>query len=412
LIEFTTKHGHARPKSTGKESAQIGTWVQHQREKYKSGSLSKERIEQLENIHPTWSWNPIEDDWEFMYKLLKEFEIEHGHTRVIATQRVNGFGLGNWVHVQRGKFFSKRSRAGDLTPERISKLESLASWEWNPTEVDFQLYISAIDKYLEEFGNSRVPTSYKSGDLNLGKWVSHKRNKYSLGKLPLEQVSFLENRFPDWSWSPFKDDWERNLQVLQEFISVNGHVRVPVEHVMGDVRIGSWISNLKSKYKAGRLSAEQIQTLEQSHPTWTWTLLDQQWEEFFELLSTFKKENGHCNVPSKGKTKEAKALYEWINTQRKRLKVGRLPEARKARLDAIGFSFEPIDPWMEAYAMLQHYVAREGSARIPTNHAEQEFTLGRWASTHRGNFRKNELSQEQIKLLEGLKGWDWERTGN
>ena len=137
--------------------------------------------------------------------------------------------------------------------------------------------------------------------------------------------------------------------------------------------------------------------------------MDQQWEEFFELLSRFKEENGHCNVPSKG-TKEAKALYEWINTQRKRLKVGRLPEARKGRLEAIGFSFEPIDPWMEAYAMLQHYVAREGSANIPTNHVEQEFTLGRWASTQRGKFRKKELSQEQIKMLEGLEGWDWERT--
>jgi hypothetical protein len=62
--------------------------------------------------------------------------------------------------------------------------------------------------------------------------------------------------------------------------------------------------------------------------------------------------------------------------------------------------------------MLQRYVDREGNAVIPTNHIEDDFFLGRWASTQRGKFRKNELSQEQIKLLERLKGWDWERTSN
>jgi hypothetical protein len=109
-------------------------------------------------------------------------------------------------------------------------------------------------------------------------------------------------------------------------------------------------------------------------------------------------------------SKYSRALYEWINTQRKRLKVGRLPEARKARLEAIGFSFEPIDPWVQSYELLVAYVAREGDADIPTNHIEGEFFLGRWASTQRGKYRKNELSKEQIKLLEKLHGWTWERS--
>lgn len=409
LQSFIAENGHARPNSGDAKSLGIATWVAHQREFYKTGSLSAERVKALEESHSSWSWNPIEDDWEFMFNLLKEFEIEHGHTRVIATHKVNGFGLGSWVHVQRGKRFSKRPRAGDLTPERIAKLESLSTWQWNPAEEDFQSYISAIEKYFQEFGNTRVPITYKSGDINLGKWVSHKRNKYNLGKLPKEQVDLIEAKFPDWSWNPYKDDWDRNLSLLQEFISSYGHARVPVEFIMGDFKIGAWISNLKSKYKSGKLSAEQIRLLEETHPTWTWTLLDQQWEEFYELLEKYKAEHGNCNVGSKGQSKEQRALYEWVNTQRKRFKQNKLPEARRARLEAIGFAFEPIDPWVESYEVLAAYVTREGHANVPVNHIEDGYFLGRWASKMRGSYKAGELTTQQIELLEKLPDWNWVR---
>jgi len=410
LEEFILANGHARPNSSEAKWQSLSIWTKHQRENYKNQNLPKERVTALENSHPTWSWNPIEDDWEYMFNLLKDFEAENGHTRVIATHKVNGQGLGNWVHDQRAKNISKRHRAGGLAPERILRLESLSTWEWDPAEEDFQLYISAVKKYFEEFGNTRIPISYKSGELYLGKWVSRKRNQYTSGKLSIEQVKLIESKFPDWSWSPLKDDWERNISVLHEFISAHGHARVPVEFVMGEVKIGAWISNAKTKYKGGKLTNEQVIALEQSHPTWTWTLLDQQWEEFFSMLEEFKKAHGHCNVGSKGKTKEERALYEWVNTQRKRFKQDKLPEARKGRLQAVGFSFEPVDPWVESYEVLVAYVAREGNANVPVNHIEDGYFLGRWASKMRGSYKANELTEQQIELLEKLPEWNWVRT--
>jgi hypothetical protein len=128
------------------------------------------------------------------------------------------------------------------------------------------------------------------------------------------------------------------------------------------------------------------------------------------MLEEFKKAHGHCNVGSKGETKEERALYEWVNTQRKRFKQGKLPEARKGRLEAIGFSFEPVDPWVESYDLLVAYVAREGNANIPTNHVENDFFLGRWASTQRGKYRAKKLTKKQIELLEKLPEWNWERS--
>jgi hypothetical protein len=138
--------------------------------------------------------------------------------------------------------------------------------------------------------------------------------------------------------------------------------------------------------------------------------LDQQWEEFYEKLQRYEEEHGNCNVGSKGQTKEERALYEWVNTQRRRFKQNKLPEARRARLEAIKFSFEPIDPWFESYEVLVAYVAREGSANIPVNHIEDGYFLGRWASKMRGSYKDKKLSDEQIKLLEKLPDWNWVRS--
>ena len=410
LQHFILANGHARPNSNDPKLLKLATWIAHQREYYKNQNLPMERVTALEDSHPTWSWNPIEDDWEFMFNLLKEFEVQNGHTRVIVTHKVNGFGLGNWVHVQRGKKFKKRGRAGELTPERIAKLETLKTWSWNPAEEDFLMYISALQEFKNEFGHSSPAITFKSGNINLGKWVSHKRNKYKLGKLPQEQIQTIEKIFPDWEWTPMADGWEKNFKGLQKFIAQNGHARTIFTTIQDDMKIGVWVSNQKTRYKSGKLSQEQIEKLDNSHPTWTWTLLDQQWEEFFDLLQEYEQQHGNCNVGSKGQTKEERALYEWISTQRKRFKQGKLPEVRKARLDAIGFSFSPVDPWVESYEMLVKYVAREGHAGIPTNHVEDDFFLGRWASTQRGKYRNNELTKQQIKLLENLKGWTWERS--
>ena len=410
LKMYIQKYGNARPSSSIAETMQLGSWITNQRENFAAQRLSKERIEALESVHPTWSWNPLEDDWNFMFDLLKEFEKKNGHTRVGAVYKVDGYGLGNWVHSQRSKYSNRRKKRIQITQAQVSKLESLATWHWNPAEEDVDNYISAIKNYEKEFGTSWVPIDYKVGGLNLGKWVSHKRDDFKSGKLPKDLATTLESTFADWSWNPNQDSWEKSFKALERFIKENGHARVPAGTMIDDVNLGIWVSNLKSRYKAGRISQEQISRLENSHPTWAWTLLDQQWEEYFELLLDFKQKNGNCNVGSKGQTKEERALYEWVNTQRKRSKQDKLPEARRSRLEAIGFSFVPVDPWMESYELLQRYVAREGNAIIPTNHIEEDFFLGRWASTQRGKFRKNELAQEQIKLLEKLKGWDWERT--
>jgi len=409
LQEYVEVKGNARPNVKEGTYKDLTVWVKHQRENYFAGLLSQERVVALENAHSSWSWNPLEDDWNRRFQLLKRFEELHGHTRIAATEKFEGVNLGNWVHDQRAKFEKRKQRAGSLSQEKIEKLQSLSTWEWDPSDADFIAHLAAVERYKENFGHTRVPINYIDGNLNLGKWVSRKRNQYRLGKIARSQIEIIEKSFSDWSWNPNLDDWERNFACLERFVKAYGHCRIKNDEVFEGIKIGVWVANLKTNYRKGKLSSETINRIEQVHPDWSWTILDKQWEEFFSLLVEFRNEHGNCNVGSKGKTTREKALYEWVNTQRKRFKVGKLSEERKIRLQEIGFSFVPIDPWFEAYELLLKYVAREGHARVPTNFIQDNFFLGRWASTQRGKFRRNDLTPEKSKLLEKLEGWEWER---
>ena len=408
LVDHVKKCESSRVSSKGLDQ-NLGKWLVDQRTKYRKKQLTSQQIKLLESVSSDWSWDPKEQDWEDKFELLKQFEAREGHTLVNAVHVEAGVSLGNWVHHQRAYFLGRRDR-GKITPYRKNKLESLKSWSWDPSKDNLDFQFKILQKYVDQFGTSSPPVTFELDGLNLGKWVSHLRTGYQKKSLSPEVIKHLESTFSDWSWNPMQDDWEKNFQGFQKFIKLNDHARAPYDAIVDDLKIGIWLSNLKSKYKAGNLSSEVIERIENSHPTWTWTLLDQQWEEFFSLLQIFKEANGHCNVGSKGKTKEERALYEWINTQRKRLKVGKLSEARKSRLEALGFLFEPVDPWIESYKILVAYVDREGSANVPVDHVEDGYFLGRWASKMRGSYKVNELTSKQIELLEKLPEWNWVRT--
>ncbi|EJK44642.1 hypothetical protein THAOC_36805 [Thalassiosira oceanica] len=59
------------------------------------------------------------------------------------------------------------------------------------------------------------------------------------------------------------------------------------------------------------------------------------WDERFDELTHYKAGHGHCNVP-----RNEGSLGQWVINQRKAEKKGKLSDARKLRLDGIGFELE------------------------------------------------------------------------
>ena len=64
-------------------------------------------------------------------------------------------------------------------------------------------------------------------------------------------------------------------------------------------------------------------------------VLEQQWDDAFELLTAFRERELHCDVPEKHE-EEGMRLGVWLHHQRTAHGKGTLDAARFARLEALG----------------------------------------------------------------------------
>lgn len=404
-LEAVAENGTSRFSRSGEPYAAIGHWLINQRENFRLGRLSQERISKLESSASDWSWNPLETSWDQKFDLLVKYEEERGNTNVPVTFIIDGERLGLWVRKQR-EYYNEKASRGSITPERVKRLESLKTWSWNPQD-DFQEKLKMLHRYFAQFQTVRVPITAVFEDFPLGKWVSRKRQSYKKGNLLKEEIELLERSGPDWSWEVTRDSFSEFIEALKSFVQANGHARPPVGTIVSGKNLGSWVLNMRAKYRENALSAEKIRAIEGVHDTWTWSLMEEQWQEKFEELRTFFLQNGHSDVPYVRSGKGDNQLSEWIAGQRKSFKRGKMAPERKALLDSIEFRWEPRDPWEERFQDLLTFVAREGHSRVHWKHRENGQDLGKWISHQRDKFRKGLLTLEQIEKLQKLPGWDW-----
>jgi hypothetical protein len=126
LRTFVERHGPNVPNRHRAAGVLLDRWAIFQREAYHDGRLSADRIRALENV-PGWSWTPRQDRFEQGMRLLREFAAREGHCRVPQNRHLKTqFRLGLWVMGLRQAY-----RLGQLSPERIRRLERMRGWTWN-----------------------------------------------------------------------------------------------------------------------------------------------------------------------------------------------------------------------------------------------------------------------------------------
>jgi len=201
LKAYQEEHGHTRVPQrhkTPNDNFNLGAWVRNRRRDYKKGTLSPNRIADLETLKG-WVWDPQEADYQEGLEKLKAYQEEYGHTRVSRSYKTPGdnYNLGSWVSHRRQDY-----KKGTLSDEKIVDLETFEDWVWDLLEVDYQSALEKLKAYQEEHGHTRVPQRHKTpnDNFNLGSWVGTKRKQYKGGKLSAERVADLE-ALEGWVWS-------------------------------------------------------------------------------------------------------------------------------------------------------------------------------------------------------------------
>lgn len=260
-------------------------------------------------------------------------------------------------------------------------------------------WFGILARFHKNAGHCRVPLHHKEGKLRIGVWVARQRNIKN--KLSPQQIRKLDTL--DFSWDPLTERWEEAFKALREFHKKHGHCRPPGTLKTGDINLGTWIKTQRINKKT--LGLDRTKRLNEIG--FSWDPLTEQWEHFFSTLKDFHNLHGHCRVTS-GSIFNGVKLGTWVNTQRF-TKAQLTPERRK-RLDSLGFNWEPTNElWEEGFRHLQTFSAREGHCRIPVQHIENGFNLGRWAATQRS--KRKTLTQERLDRLESL-GFTWDVLAN
>ena len=271
------------------------------------------------------------DSWNYWYGLLEAYIAKHGDTRVPRShKKQDGVALGGWVSVQRQDY-----KKGQLSQERITRLETLAGWVWEPHHQQWAVGFKALEAYIAEHGDAMVHHYHKTQDgVALGQWVSEQRTVYRKGLLSQERIAKLE-ALVGWVWGAFDLQWEEAFSALETYIAEHGDARVALRHKTKDgVALGQWVQDRRKNYKKGQLPQDRITRLE-GLTGWVWDQLTQRWEEAFNALEAYIAEHGDARVANAYKTQDGFALGIWVRNQRVTKKKGQLSQERITRLEAL-----------------------------------------------------------------------------
>lgn len=341
-----------------------------------------------------------EAHWQSRLGDLIEYRRQHGHPNVPVEWKPDP-SLGAWVKQQR-----RMHRNGQLPEHRKQQLEQLGL-DWNPKEeldVVWNERFARIAEFHARYGHANVPVNWQP-DRTLGKWVKTQRKRHRAGSLPPERTARLESL--GFEWNPKSAHREERIAQLAEFRSTHGHADVPVDWPP-DPSLGAWLKKQRAAARAGRLPIDIRKRLTVLDVRWApKTVNDDLWELRFAELVKFQITHGHCRAP-KG-WPPSPHLASWIKVQRAEARRGNLTADMKARLDSLGFDWNPKDElktkWDERFAQLVEFRSRHGHTRVPVG-CKTHPALGRWVKKQRARHSRGILAPDRIARLESS-GFEW-----
>ena len=288
-------------------------WVNAQRQKYRSETISAERVRLLEKVEG-FVWDVKDARWFEMHRRLSLFAKEHNGSCIVPQHYAADPQLACWVSNQ-------RHRKHQLSAERISMLDALG-FVWDVREL----------QWMVNYENYKA--MYFDGEL--------------------AQTCENNNRNDKDGENSTKD--------------ANGHRKVTKEQQ----QLIDWAIKQRRANRNGTLSAYRKHLLDELvHPIdgsrFVWDPQGQNWMEMYNELLEFRKIHNHVMVPTRstrydeqidasenatdGDSEQSdstssalqsssstnRQLGVWVANQRRNFKKGTLSKKRKILLDDIDF---------------------------------------------------------------------------
>ena len=211
-------------------------------------------------------------------------------------------------------------------------------------------YEKLVD-FKRQYGHCQVPSGYEQ-DKSLLDWVSNQRENFNKKRMQQHQ---------------------------KDLLNVLGFV--------WKVEVAEWQQN---DYSAARVSSQNNKAYGAS----------KRWNEHYEKLVEFKRQNGHCMVSQD--YEPDKSFGRWVLTQRKLHTNNKLRQDRKRLLDELEFVWNVCNyEWHQQYEKLVEFKRQNDHCIVPTGY-EQDKSFGWWILTQRKYLTNNKIQPNRKRLLDEL----------
>ena len=388
----------------------VGKWLELQRQVQagqRPGRLTAEQAAKLEKLGIRWN-HRLEAAWEKGFASAQKYRTEHGDLLVPVRYRdKNDFALGEWIVYNRQRYLG-----GDLTQNRIERLEAIGMVWSTSNDLWEQNYAAATQYYLEH-GDLEVPIKYETpSGFGLGVWLGAQRAAHKAGELPQEQVERLDALGMDWT-NRNDRKWMSLYDVAAAYYHEHGNLNVPSEYVTPDgVLLGKWVARQRYAYlnpdrSSARVTPERKALLDKLGMVWE---KYDPWQERYDLALAYKTEHGDLEIPSVYKTADGVWLGSWVSRQRQALNSGSSAlssERRKLLRTLFKGERRPSDPaadhgtvreanWERNFRSAARYARKYKHLLVPASYVDSDgVRLGVWISNLRAA-RKNRPDSYQV----------------
>jgi len=352
-------------------------WVNAQRQKYRSETISAKRVRLLEKVEG-FVWDVKEARWFEMHRRLSLFAKHNNGSCIVPQHYSPDPQLACWVSNQ-------RHRKHQLSAERINMLDALG-FVWDVRELQWMINYENYKAMYFGGENNKMDKDSDGDDeeCNVTKeeqqlidWAIKQRRAKRNGTLSAYRKHLLDelvhpiegHRFV---WDPQGQNWMEMYEELKEYRNIHNHVMVPTRSTRYDDHIDD--------PHVGDENDDSDSTLLQSASTPT-----------------------------------NRQLGVWVANQRRNFKKGTLSKKRKKLLDDIDFVWDaPEAMWNEQYKRLLDYQTKhikEGKERststVVPQHYPKDPQLAIWVKEQRQNRKNGILTGERLELLENISFvWD------
>ena len=352
--------------------------------------------------------------WWDGYAAAGQYRAARGHLNTpLRYITPDGFQLGQWLVKQR-----QFRRNGWLPDDRIEALDKL-DIVWDPSEDRWAATYQLAREWHAEHGHLNIPNTLAGGVRNpLGQWIVRQRQYRRAGTLSDGRIRRLDAL--GMIWEHRDSAWLRSLDALAAYRQEHGDTFVPQRYARGGFRLGAWVSQMRAKYAAGKLSAQRIADLEQAGMVWRDDTSQSMRRKALASARSWHRAHGTLDVPYNTRH-EGVRLGAWLAKQRTAHAAGELSADIAEPLAQLGMIWEPrprsrpasvaereqrAKAWDRGYQAAAGYFRTHGHLKVPRRHNADGLRLDAWLARQRTARRDGRLTESQIDALTRI-GMNW-----